>query len=110
MASKGWGTVIQYGNAATFAGSSTWTNLSAAVSEITPPVLESDEIDTSHLTTADMVRSSIPGWSDTADVEVTAHYDKTEYAAIYALWRTAKGWRIVFNDSDDDYEYGEAGN
>ena len=63
MSVPGFGTTIAYGNMPTASGSTTFTPF-AAVQEITPPELEADDIETSHLTSPNQFKQFVAGWAD----------------------------------------------
>jgi len=98
MATKGHSTKLEFGDAATVAGSTTWTPL-AKITEITPPnSIEAEDIDVSHMESADQFNEYDPGWAEGGEVECTIQYDKEQNEDVYALFRVPKGFRAVFVD------------
>jgi hypothetical protein len=89
MAVKGYGADVHYNG----------VNLASAIVEIVPPVMECDDIDTSHLQSTDMAKTYISGWIEGGECEVTAHYDRTEYAAMLAAFGQEKSWVVTINDA-----------
>lgn len=93
MSTPGWKTKIGYaddtdGPFVYFAG----------VREITPPTLESDDIDTSNMETADQVRTYMAGWAEPGELEATLAFKKSEASTVYNLFRQPKAFEVVFND------------
>ena len=97
MAAKGSKTKLAYGNQPTAAASTTWTDL-ATITDITPPEVGADDIDVSHMESPNEYKQFQPGWADSGEVTVTVQMDKTQQAALWALFRVPKGFRITFND------------
>jgi hypothetical protein len=98
MAQKGSQVIMQYGNNPTYAASTTWTDI-AEIIDITPPNIEADDIDASHMLSPNQMKEFLPGWGDGGEVELTVQYDKTRNAALYTLFRQPKGFRIMFADA-----------
>ena len=98
MSVPGYQTRIAYGNAPTASGSTSWTEF-AAVTEITPPSLEADDIETSHMTTPKQIKTFMAGWADPGEAELTLEFEKAQAATIYDLFRVQRGYRIEFNDA-----------
>jgi len=98
MATKGHSTKLEFGDAATVAGSTTWTPV-AKITEITPPnAIEAEDIDTSHMESPDQFNEYEPGWAEGGEVELTIQYDKEQNEDVYALFRVPKAYRITFVD------------
>src|SRR5688500_4393426 len=97
MSTKGHSTKLEFGDAATVAGSTTWTPV-AKITEITPPNVEAEDIDVSHMESPDQVNEYDPGWAEGGEVEATIQYEKAANETVYNLFRVPKGYRIVFVD------------
>lgn len=97
MATAGHSTVFEFGNAATVEASTTWTEF-AEITDIKPPEIEADDIETSHMQSPEQFKEFIAGWADAGEVEVTCNFLKTNNAAVYALFRQNKGFRMTFED------------
>lgn len=94
----GYQTRIAYGDMPTPSGSTTWTEF-AAVTEITPPSLEADDIESSHMTTPQQIKTFIAGWADPGEAEMTLEFNKTQAATIYSLFRVTRAYSVEFNDA-----------
>ena len=94
----GYETRLAYGNMPTASGSNTWTEF-ASVQEITPPSLEADDIETSHMTTPKQIKTFMAGWADPGEAELTLEFEKSEVTKVYDLFRVKRGYRIEFNDA-----------
>lgn len=97
MSTPGYNTRLAYGNMPTASGSSIWTEF-AEVDSITPPSLEADDIETSHMTTPGQVKTFIAGWADPGEIEMTIAFQKAQAATVYDLFRKQRGYRVEFND------------
>src|SRR4051794_29995760 len=97
MSVKGAGTTLEYGNAATTAGSTVWTPV-ALIEDITPPKIEADDIETSHMLTPNQVKTFDPGWADAGELECKIQFEKVANATLYSLFRVPKAWRMRFAD------------
>lgn len=93
----GYKAALYYGDAATYAGSTTWTEITA-IEELEPPSIAVDDIETKHLKTADRYKTYVGGWADGGEVTATLQWDITQYTALAALLRTVKGWKVLFSD------------
>lgn len=91
-------TLFEYGDGATAAASTTWTAI-AGVQDIKPPKIEAKDIDTTVIDSPNQFETFIPGWANGGEAEIKIQFDATQGAALYALFRTPKGFRIVFNDA-----------
>ena len=98
MAVKGSQVVFQYGNQATYAASSTWTDV-AEIIDITPPNVEADDIETSHMMSPNQFKQFEAGWADGGEVDLSVQFEKAKNASLYALFRQPKGFRIMFADA-----------
>ncbi len=99
MAQKGSKTKIAYGSAATY-DTSSFTNF-ATVLSVKPPKVEADDIETSHMDSPEDYKEFVAGWADGGTVSATIQFEKTQNAAIYALFRQDKGFKITFPDATD---------
>ncbi len=97
MAVKGHSTVVQYGNQSTYATSNSWTSLTNLV-DITPPNVEAEDIDTSHMDSTSQYETFVAGWANGGDVTFNLQYTKTLLNTVWGLFRTDKGFRVVLND------------
>jgi hypothetical protein len=97
MATKGHSTKLAYGDAANYADSETWTDF-AKITEITPPNVEADDIDISHMDSPDQFKEFTAGWADGGEVECTIQFAKAANAAVYGLFRQDKGYKVTFVD------------
>lgn len=94
---KGADTTIAYGNGASVGESNSFTPF-AAVTEITPFSVEADDIDTSHMTTAERWKTFEAGWADAGEVEFTIQFDSDETETVFGLFRQNKGFQLKFSD------------
>jgi Lambda phage tail tube protein, TTP len=91
---KGYGTRLGYGGAT----EGPFTQF-AAVTSITPPTLEANDIETTHLTTPDEMRAYIPGIGENSDLEATIQFKKDLATTVYGLFRdNTKAFEIEFAD------------
>jgi hypothetical protein len=90
-------TDLAYGDAATAATSTTWTSL-VGVTDIKPPKIDGEDVDISHLKSPNKFKQFDPGWANAGELEFTVQYDKTQTTAVYALFRTPKGFQVTFAD------------
>lgn len=93
----GHSTKFEYGNATTFAASTSWTEF-AQILEIAPPEVEADDIEVSHMQSPDQFKQYDPGWADGGEIEMKIQFEKTGAAAAYALFRQKKGFRETYQD------------
>ncbi len=103
MAVKGNKTTLEFGDAATAAGSVTWTPV-AAILDITPPKIEGDDIETTNMdnpidASGVPFKTFDPGFADAGTVDCKIQFSKAQNAALYALFRIQKGWRMRFPDA-----------
>lgn len=94
---KGFMSKAFYGDSATVATSTTWTAF-AGVTEITPPKPSASKIDTTNFESADEYKEQEAGLAEVDDVELKIQFDKTQAAAVYALFRAKKAFRVAFAD------------
>lgn len=97
MAVKGHSTKAFYGNQANFTDSTTWTAF-AKVTGVTPPKPQADDIDTSHMESADQFKEFEPGWADGGEVELQLQFAAADNASVYGLFRQPKGFRLEFSN------------
>lgn len=91
---------VYVGDAATYAGSSTFTEF-AQVTGITPPGLgEADDVDTTHLKSEGQFKEYKAGWADGGEFTFSQQLlpDGTNYTAANALYRVTRGYRVLFED------------
>lgn len=98
MATKGHSTKMEVGDGATYDASLTWAALFSKITELTPPKIEGEDIDTSHMESPDQFEEFDPGWANGGEVEFTAQFDKDKQESTYALFRVPRGFRMVFVD------------
>lgn len=96
MALKCKDAVLEYGDTADYATSTTWTTV-AKVESIKPPKRKFDEIDTTTLEDDDKQKE--PGLGENDDAEITCHYDKTQTGTLYGFSGTVKAWRVKYSDA-----------
>jgi hypothetical protein len=94
----GHSTKFEFGDAATYAISTTWTEI-AQILEIGPPEVEADDIETSNMQSPEQFKTFDPGWADAGEIEVTLQYEKAEAVTLYGLFRIKKGFRMTFEDT-----------
>src|SRR4051812_43149794 len=93
----GHSTKFAFGNGATLATSSTWTEI-AQILEISPPEVEADDVETSNMASTDQFKTFDPGWADAGEVEISVQYEKAASTTIYGLFRVKKGFKMTFED------------
>jgi hypothetical protein len=98
MSVKGHSVIIEHGNQSTHEASTVWTAVAELV-DITPPNVEADDIETSHMLTPEQFKTFDPGWADGGEVEFTVQYEKAKNATLYGLFRQPKGYRVLFADA-----------
>jgi hypothetical protein len=102
MATKGYKTTLNFGDQATAAASTTWTPL-AKVTDITPPKVSVDDIETSNMDSP-VDDNDVPwkefesGWAEAGEVDVTIQFDKNQADSVYGMVGVSKGWKIAFRD------------
>src|SRR5687767_12226921 len=69
------------------------------VRSIKPPKVAAQDIDTTHLNSADEFEESEPGLANGGDLEMVLRYDKTQTATLYALHRLARMFRVRYADN-----------
>lgn len=94
---KGHSTLIKYGDGATAADSTTWTKL-AQVTAVTPPKIQADDINVSHMESPNQAKQFTAGWADGGEVEFTIQFKADEADTVYGMFRIDKGWQVVFSD------------
>jgi predicted secreted protein len=93
MATKGHSTTLGFAAP----GGSTFTPVAKIVA-IKPPSPEAEPIDVSHMESPEQWNEYIAGWAEAGEVEVTAQYAKAETAALYAIFRADKDYKMTFSD------------
>jgi len=94
---KGHSTVIEYGNQATYTGSTSWTKLAGVVS-VTPPSPEADDIDVSNMDSEEQFKEFEPGWADGGEVEMSIQFDADQASTVYGMFRQKAGYRVTFSN------------
>ena len=97
MAQEMYGTRMEYGDGATHAASSSWTAFSTVVG-VEMPDVEAEDIDTTHLLSADEFREYLPGLAEGSEITFKLQYAPTQQTTVYGFFRTLKGYRIRFAD------------
>lgn len=87
----GAGAVLQLNQSGTY-------NSLANITSIGGPEVETDDINVSNLSTADLFKVFLAGWSDGGLAEMEANFDPTTFATLYAQVRVSNQWRIVFSN------------
>lgn len=87
----GFGTAVGYGD--TEGGS--FTDV-AEMTDVTMPSIEVNDVDVTHHGLTEKFRDFTPGLGTAGEIEFKILFDKTEQAALYALIRTTKWWRVNF--------------
>lgn len=98
MAQKSFKTRIDSGDLDTWQTSTTWTPF-AKVLEIKPPGLKADDIETTNLESPDEFKEWEPGLGDAGESTFKLQWEATQNAAVLALFRQKKGFRIVYADA-----------
>src|SRR4051812_49294385 len=101
---KAYLSVIETGDTADYSTATTWTKLCVAQS-IKPHAVKAKEIDITTLESPDEFEETTPGLADGGEVEVKFLYDSTAAAAIEALFRTAKAFRIRWGGSTKGWKF-----
>lgn len=95
------GTIIEAGDKATYATSTTWTPFANIVDIPSLPGMEADDVETTHLQSPDRFKEFDPGRADGGEVEFKIQFEKEEAERVYGLFRVKKGFRIIVNDATD---------
>ena len=98
MSTKGHSTKMEVGDQATYDVSSVWTALFSKVTGLTPPKIEGEDIDVSHMLSPDQFEEFDPGWANGGEVELDAQFDKDQQEFVYGLFRVPRGFRMTFVD------------
>jgi hypothetical protein len=95
MAVEGYGVTVEHG-----AGPTALTG----VIEVTPPTMETADIDTSHMETSNRVKTFTPGWITPGEATIRLHHAPTQTQALRALQtaRTVETWLITWVDGSSD--------
>lgn len=60
---------------------------------------EAEDIDISHMLSPEQYEEFAAGWANSGEAALTIQYEKTQAAALIALFRTRKTWRVTFLDN-----------
>lgn len=95
----GYGLTVEYGDAATFAASVSWTEITEVV-DFEPPDYEANVVDTSHMKSTGAVRTYKAGMIKPGTAKLTILWQPTLLAALKAKVkaRTNTGLRVTYND------------
>jgi hypothetical protein len=93
----GIGMTFEVGNNTTVAATTTFTNY-ATIMSVTPPSPKVHEIKTTAHDTTSAAQTYTAGLIEPGEAKFTVQYDKTQSAAIYALLRAPKGFKIGYPD------------
>ena len=88
---------FQYGDQPTGPASTTWTDFTSIL-DIKPPKIEAKDIDVSVMDSPNQAEVYLPGWANGGEAELKIQFDKVQQNTVYGLFRTPKGFRIMFND------------
>lgn len=72
------------------------------VTEITLPNIEINDVDKSHLLSTDYFREFTPGMGNSGEITFKVLFEKVQQAALYALIRTSRWWRVQFPLADGE--------
>ena len=97
MAVKAVGSSLSYGDTADYASVTTWTPL-AGCKNFKPPKPAAKDIDITTLDSPNETEEMLPGLAKSGTVEATLRYDPVQSAAVYAMFRAVKGWKILYPD------------
>ena len=101
MATKGSGVKIGSGAQGTDGAiGETFTNF-AKLTEIGGISIEADDIETSHMDSPNQFKEFTAGWADAGEVEFTLQFEKAGAAAVWALFRQDKSFRVLFKDGSE---------
>lgn len=95
-----YGTLVAYGDA------TTTTNNLAEVIDVSIDGFKVNTTNFSHLASDNATRENKPGMGEPPMVSITINYNETVYAALVALYRLQKYWRVTFPDSSYFLCYG----
>lgn len=95
---QGYLSQFQYGDQATAAASTTWTSI-AQVLDIKPGKVEAKDIDTTVIDSPNQAETSVPGFASGGEATVKIQFAKAQQTTLFGLFRTPKGFRIMFNDA-----------
>ena len=68
----------------------------AEVKSIGGPELTCDDVETSNLSTSNVIKTYIAGWGDGGTVQISAWWNPAQFAILLTKFRTVCPWRIVF--------------
>jgi hypothetical protein len=64
-----------------------------------PGAPEAEDIDISHMLSPEQYEEFAAGWANAGEAALTIQYAKVQAAALIALFRTRKTWRVTFLDN-----------
>lgn len=68
------------------------------------PDVETDDLDASHLLSPEKFREWVAGWSDGGTMEAEFIFTGAQYAALIAIIRTKRGWKIQLPPDEEEGE------
>jgi hypothetical protein len=98
------GTILEYGNAATYAASNSWTAV-GALRELDPPAPEAEDIDVTTAESADEAREYEPGLLEGSEVRAKILSSATNGATLQGIVRTAKGFRLKLSGGNAGWKF-----
>lgn len=101
-----YGLGVYYGDATTFAESTTWTAITN-LTNCNPPEETVNDVDTSHLKSIGKTKTSKPGWKVPGEITFTAQYTAEDYASLAAENGKNHGFKILFEDTTTDGSNGD---
>lgn len=93
---KSYLTMIKYGST-NDPSSASWTPI-ATVLDVKPPKVKADDIETTVLDSPNEFKEWVPGYADGGEFEASIRFDKTQMAALYALFRQQISYQIQYPD------------
>lgn len=69
------------------------------ITDIGGPSMTVDDVDTTHLLSANQFKEFLAGFGDGGVVTLEANYVKTQVTLLYGFIRQSRAWRIVFSDA-----------
>jgi hypothetical protein len=101
----GYNTTVEYGDAATVAGSTSWTEVTE-VDEITLPPITVEDVEQRPHKATNQGATRRAGWRIPGDGSISILQTADQAAALLALLGTTRGWR--FTDEDGNILSGAA--
>lgn len=93
MAIKGHSTLLKYGDSA-----GTYPNKLGKVTEVTPPTVEAEDIDVSHMESPEQYDEFEPGWANGGDTQATLQMSSDDVTTALSLFRVPKFWQVLFSN------------